>query len=107
MAQTKHKIALLTAGGLAPCLSAAVGYLIDMYTRKLPKAEIIGYRNGYMGLLKGWTIPVTKEVRKNALVLTQHGGSPIGNSRVTSKKRATMTGSRPCAITLSATALVQ
>ncbi len=78
----KHRIALLTAGGLAPCLSASVGFLIDMYSKKLPKAEIIGYRNGYMGLLKGWSIPVTKEVRKNALTLTQHGGSPIGNSRV-------------------------
>jgi pyrophosphate--fructose-6-phosphate 1-phosphotransferase len=78
----RQKIALLTAGGLAPCLSAAVGFLIDMYSKKLPKAEIIGYRNGYMGLLKGWSIPVTKEVRRNALVLTQHGGSPIGNSRV-------------------------
>ncbi len=81
-AARKHKIALLTAGGLAPCLSASVGFLIDMYSKKLPKAEIIGYRNGYMGLLKGWSLPVTKEVRKNALVLTQHGGSPIGNSRV-------------------------
>lgn len=78
----KHKIALLTAGGLAPCLSAAVGYLIDMYSKKLTKAEIIGYRNGYMGLLKGWSIPVTPQVRKMALSLTHHGGSPIGNSRV-------------------------
>jgi diphosphate-dependent phosphofructokinase len=78
----KHKIAFLTAGGLAPCLSASVGYLIDMYSKKLPKAEIIGYRNGYMGLLKGWSVPVTSQVRKQALVLTQHGGSPIGNSRV-------------------------
>ncbi|MFN0192047.1 MAG: pyrophosphate--fructose-6-phosphate 1-phosphotransferase [Aestuariivirga sp.] len=79
---TKHKIAMLTAGGLAPCLSASVGFLIDEYSKKLPKAPIIGYRNGYMGLLKGWSIPVTKEVRKHALVLTRHGGSPIGNSRV-------------------------
>lgn len=53
-AQTKkHKIALLTAGGLAPCLSAAVGYLVADYSKKLPKVEIIGYRNGHMGLLKG------------------------------------------------------
>jgi pyrophosphate--fructose-6-phosphate 1-phosphotransferase len=43
---------------------------------------MIGYVNGYMGLLKGNSIPVTDEVRKNALVLTKHGGSPIGNSRV-------------------------
>jgi diphosphate-dependent phosphofructokinase len=78
----KVKIALLTAGGLAPCLSASVGYLIAAYTKKLPKAEIIGYRNGYMGLLKGWSITVTPKARKQALTLLQHGGSPIGNSRV-------------------------
>jgi len=78
----KHKIALLTAGGLAPCLSAAVGYLIADYSKKLPKAEIIGYRNGYMGLLKGWSVKVRAKTRKDALILTQHGGSPIGNSRV-------------------------
>ena len=64
-AAKKQKIALLTAGGLAPCLSASVGFLIDMYSKKLPKAEIIGYRNGYMGLLKGWSIPVTTAVRKS------------------------------------------
>ncbi len=78
----KHKIALLTAGGLAPCLSAAVGGLINEYSKKLPKAEIIGYRNGYMGLLKGWAVKVTPAARRNALTLLQHGGSPIGNSRV-------------------------
>ena len=82
MAAKKHKIALLTAGGLAPCLSAAVGGLINEYTKKLPKAEIIGYRNGYMGLLNGWSVKVTPSVRRNALTLLQHGGSPIGNSRV-------------------------
>ncbi len=82
MAQKKHKIAMLTAGGLAPCLSAAVGGLIMEYSKKLPKAEIIGYRNGYMGLLKGWSVKVTPKVRKQAAVLLDHGGSPIGNSRV-------------------------
>jgi diphosphate-dependent phosphofructokinase len=78
----KQKIALLTAGGLAPCLSAAVGGLILAYSKKLPKAEIIGYRNGYMGLLKGWSIKVSPQVRKQAGIFLQHGGSPIGNSRV-------------------------
>lgn len=81
-ATKKHKIALLTAGGLAPCLSAAVGGLINEYTKKLPKAEIIGYRNGYMGLLKGWSVKVTPAARRQALTLLEHGGSPIGNSRV-------------------------
>jgi len=76
------KVAFLTAGGLAPCLSSSIGFLIDEYTKKAPNVEMIGYVNGYMGLLKGDSIPVTDEVRKNALVLTRHGGSPIGNSRV-------------------------
>ena len=81
MPQVK-KVAFLTAGGLAPCLSSSIGYLIDAYTRKAPDVEMIGYINGYMGLLKGESIPVTPEARKKALVLTRHGGSPIGNSRV-------------------------
>ncbi len=78
----KQKIAMLTAGGLAPCLSAAVGGLIMEYTRLAPKAEIIGYRSGYAGLLKGVSIKVTPAARKKAHVLLTHGGSPIGNSRV-------------------------
>ena len=82
MAKEVKKVAFLTAGGLAPCLSASIGFLIDEYTRKAPQVEMIGYINGYMGLLKGDSIPVTAEVRKNALTLTKHGGSPIGNSRV-------------------------
>lgn len=82
MAKEVKKVAFLTAGGLAPCLSSSIGFLIDEYTKKAPGVAMIGYVNGYMGLLKGDSIPVTDEVRKNALVLTKHGGSPIGNSRV-------------------------
>ena len=82
MAKEVKKVAFLTAGGLAPCLSSSIGFLIDEYNKKSPKTEMIGYVNGYMGLLKGDSIPVTPEVRKNALILTKHGGSPIGNSRV-------------------------
>ena len=82
MAKEVKKVAFLTAGGLAPCLSSSIGFLIDEYNKKAPQVEMIGYVNGYMGLLKGDSIPVTDEVRKHALVLTKHGGSPIGNSRV-------------------------
>lgn len=76
------KIALLTAGGIAPCLSAAVGYLIAEYSRVAPDAEIIGYRNGYMGLLQGSSVTIGEQARKNALTLIEHGGSPLGSSRV-------------------------
>ncbi len=82
MTEKKHKVALLTAGGLAPCLSSAVGGLIERYTELSPDVEIIGYLSGYQGLLKGESLPVTPEVRQKAAVLHRHGGSPIGNSRV-------------------------
>lgn len=76
------KVALLTAGGLAPCLSSAVGALIEEYTKVAPDVEIIAYRNGYRGLLLGDTVTVTPEIRKQAHLLQAFGGSPIGNSRV-------------------------
>jgi len=82
MSKQVKKVGILTAGGLAPCLSSAIGYLVDEYSKVAPDVEIIGYINGYMGLLKGQSIPVTPEVRKSALFMTEHGGSPIGNSRV-------------------------
>ena len=46
-----RRVALLTAGGLAPCLSSAVGGLIERYTALAPDVEIIGYLDGYAGLL--------------------------------------------------------
>ncbi|MDP1581486.1 MAG: pyrophosphate--fructose-6-phosphate 1-phosphotransferase [Candidatus Didemnitutus sp.] len=77
-----RKVALLTAGGLAPCLSAAVGELILQYTDASPETEIICYRSGYKGLLLGDSIQVTPDMRAQAGVLRRYGGSPIGNSRV-------------------------
>lgn len=82
MSHAHHKIAMLTAGGLAPCLSSAVGGLIERYSEVAPDAPMIGYLAGYKGLLQGNSIPVTPEVRRRAHVLHGHGGSPLGNSRV-------------------------
>ena len=76
------RIALLTAGGFAPCLSAAIGGLIERYSQVAPDAEIIAYRYGYQGLLTGDSITVTDAVRQHADRLFRYGGSPIGNSRV-------------------------
>jgi pyrophosphate--fructose-6-phosphate 1-phosphotransferase len=73
---------MLTAGGLAPCLSSAVGGLIERYSAVAPGVRIIAYRNGYAGLLTGDSVEVTEEVRANAHKLHAFGGSPIGNSRV-------------------------
>ncbi len=77
-----HKVALLTAGGFAPCLSSAVAGLIERYTEVAPEVEIIAYRHGYQGLLTGDSLPVTDQIRQRAGLLHSYGGSPIGNSRV-------------------------
>lgn len=76
------KVALLTAGGFAPCLSSAVGGLIQRYTELSPDTEIIAYKHGYQGLLRGDYFTVTPQVREDAALLHRFGGSPIGNSRV-------------------------
>lgn len=76
------KVAILTAGGFAPCLSSAIGGLIEKYTRVSPDTEIICYRHGYQGLLTGDYLTVTDNVRANASLLHEYGGSPVGNSRV-------------------------
>ena len=77
-----RKVAMLTAGGLAPCLSSAVGGLIERYTEIAPEVEILAYKDGYKGLLQGDSVAVTPEVRDGAPLLHRFGGSPIGNSRV-------------------------
>ncbi len=76
------KVAILTAGGLAPCLSSAIGSLIERYNEIDPTIEIICYRSGYKGLLLGDFYTVTPEIREKASLLHSFGGSPIGNSRV-------------------------
>ncbi len=77
-----RRVALLTAGGFAPCLSSAVGGLIERYTEIAPEVEIIAYQHGYHGLLKGEKVVIDDETRKRAGILHRFGGSPIGNSRV-------------------------
>jgi pyrophosphate--fructose-6-phosphate 1-phosphotransferase len=76
------KVAMLTAGGLAPCLSSSIAALVAEYTAKCPEVEIIFYTNGYQGLLLGKSISATPELRQQVATLHSHGGSPIGNSRV-------------------------
>jgi len=76
------KIAFLTAGGIAPCLSSSIGALIHAYNQSAPSAEIVGYLNGYRGLLLGKSIEFSDSIRSRYEVLFDFGGSPIGNSRV-------------------------
>ncbi|MBT3519090.1 MAG: pyrophosphate--fructose-6-phosphate 1-phosphotransferase [Candidatus Marinimicrobia bacterium] len=76
------KIAFLTAGGIAPCLSASIGALIEKYNECAPEAKLIGYLNGYRGLLLGNSIEFPETAKTKFSTLYDFGGSPIGNSRV-------------------------
>ena len=76
------RVALLTSGGIAPCLSAAVGGLIEKYNEIAPDSEIIGYKHGYRGLLLGESITFSQNVKENYKIFYDFGGTPIGNSRV-------------------------
>ncbi len=76
------KIAFLTAGGIAPCLSASIGALIEAYNILAPEAELVGYLHGYRGLLLGNKIEIPASVREKTDILYEFGGSPIGNSRI-------------------------
>jgi pyrophosphate--fructose-6-phosphate 1-phosphotransferase len=57
------KIAFLTAGGLAPCLSASIGSLINHYNQLVPDSKLLGYLNGYKGLLLGRSINIPNTVK--------------------------------------------
>tara|TARA_Y100001970_G_scaffold166356_1_gene203485 strand:- start:239 stop:1420 length:1182 start_codon:yes stop_codon:yes gene_type:complete len=73
------KIAFLTAGGIAPCLSSSMGFLLKEYYDYDSETEFIGYLNGYKGLLKGDSIRLSYN---DINVINSFGGSFIGNSRV-------------------------
>ena len=76
------KVAFLTAGGIAPCLSASIVSLIKFYKNYNIKVEFIGYLNGYKGLLKGNSIQIPNDLYTHENDIYLFGGSFIGNSRV-------------------------
>ena len=76
------KVAFLTSGGLAPCLSSSIGYLIKEYIVIDKTVEFYGYKNGYKGLLKGQKLTIPKEMSNHSEDIATYGGSFLGNSRV-------------------------
>ena len=85
----KHvNIAMMTSGGLAPCLSSSIAQLMKYWMLALHEGKIAGltfrmYRGGYKGVLTGDSFLVPEaEWELSSTVLNDFGGSPIGNSRV-------------------------
>ena len=76
------KIAFLTAGGIAPCLSSSIVSIIKHYNSISNNNQFIGYINGYKGLLLGNSITIQCEISDKQEDLNMFGGSFLGNSRV-------------------------
>ena len=76
------KIAFLTAGGLAPCLSASIAALVNEYEKLNLNCQYLGYLNGYQGLLKGKSYQFPDHSLNQIDKLFHFGGSVIGNSRI-------------------------
>ena len=74
--ESVKKVALLTAGGLAPCLSSAIGRLIERYSECAPDVEIIAYTGGYKGLLKGEVFPSQMTYDRKLALSTSMAAAP-------------------------------
>lgn len=80
-------VAMMTSGGLAPCLSSSVAYLIEFWAAALKAGTISGlsirmYIDGYKGVLTGDSTVISPDIYDECKCLHDLGGSPIGNSRV-------------------------
>ncbi len=75
------KVAFLTSGGIAPCLTSSIGSLIKEYSKHSTSIEFIGYRYGYKGLLLGQSIKLPGNI-ENINNFHSFGGTILGNSRV-------------------------
>lgn len=80
-------VAMMTSGGLAPCLSSSIAYLVESWAKALKDGKISGltirmYMDGYAGVLTGESTVISPDVYDACSNLHALGGSPIGNSRV-------------------------
>lgn len=80
-------VAMMTSGGLAPCLSSSVAYLIEFWAAALKAGTISSlsirmYIDGYKGVLSGDSTVISPDIYDECSCLHELGGSPIGNSRV-------------------------
>ena len=80
-------VAMMTSGGLAPCLASSVAYLTEFWAAALKDGKISGltlrmYFDGYKGVLTGDSTVVDPALYDQCACWHEMGGSPIGNSRV-------------------------
>jgi hypothetical protein len=84
---TDVTVAMMTSGGLAPCLSASIAQLVKSWVAAKNAGQITGltfrmYKSGYKGMLTGDSFILPESDWDKCESLLYLGGSPIGNSRV-------------------------
>ena len=77
------KIGILTSGGDCAGLNAVMRGIGLYVYRNIKNAEIVGFRNGYVGLIKGECIPLRKEDFEGLLDV---GGTMLGTNRTPFKQ---------------------
>jgi len=80
-------VAMMTSGGLAPCLSCSIAQLGHYWIEAKKAGKISGltfrfYVSGYKGVLTGDSFILPESEWESMDALNYQGGSPIGNSRV-------------------------
>lgn len=87
--ENSFNVALMTSGGLAPCLSSSVAHLIHYWkialnNQAISNLSIRCYKDGYKGMLIGdsFLVDMNSVSLEDIAHLHELGGSPIGNSRV-------------------------
>lgn len=84
----KHvNVAMMTSGGLAPCLSSSIAQLVKHWVAAYREGKISSlsfrmYLGGYKGVLIGDSFMLAEDQWDSLDRLNYLGGSPIGNSRV-------------------------
>lgn len=80
-------VAMMTSGGLAPCLSASIASLTKYWIEAYREGAVASltlrmYKDGYKGVLTGDSFIIPESDWDRLVHLADLGGSPIGNSRV-------------------------
>lgn len=83
----KVNVAMMTSGGLAPCLSCSIAQLCKYWIDAKARGDVSEltfrmYVSGYKGVLTGDSFVVPESDWDKLDSLNYLGGSPIGNSRV-------------------------
>ena len=70
------KIAILTGGGDCPGLNAVIRAIVKTAKKKY-NLEVIGYKDGYRGLVEDWQVPLEIE---DVIGIIEKGGTILGSS---------------------------